>query len=510
MRNIFCKIFLPSLSIALGAASCTDDDSFTQSSAYSLSMSTDTLLLDTTFSTVPTPTKTFWVYNRSGKGLRLSNVRLQRGNQSGFRVNVDGTYLGQQSGFQTSDIEVRNKDSIRVFVELTSPKNGQSTPQLVEDNLLFTLESGLQQKVCLRSWSWDAILLRNLRISSDTTLAQAKPVVVYGGIVVDSLATLTLAEGLKLYFHGDAGITVYGTLKSLGSQSNPVVLRGDRLDHMFDYLPYDRVSGQWQGIKFTASSFDNILQHTDIHSTYNAIALDSSDISRQKLFLSNSMVHNCQGFGISNSYSNLKIENSVVSNTLGNCLEIMGGKTIVNSSTFAQFYPFDANRGSALYFSAGTGMDTLDCRNSLFTGYATDVVMRTAPDSAVALPFGFRHCVMRTEKETTADSLRFISVVYEDAEDTTKYGKKHFAVIDEDNLYYDFSLDSTSAAISAADAATATSVDIRGNKRDDAPDCGAYEYQAPTADWPDKQNSKRHILKSNIKYYTDERNRSTH
>ena len=102
MRNIFCKIFLPTLAVALGATSCMDDDSFTQSSAYSLSMSTDTLLLDTTFSTVPTPTKTFWVYNRSGKGLRLSNVRLQRGNQSGFRVNVDGTYLGQQSGFQTS------------------------------------------------------------------------------------------------------------------------------------------------------------------------------------------------------------------------------------------------------------------------------------------------------------------------------------------------------------------------------------------------------------------------
>ena len=30
MRNIFCKIFLPTLALALGAASCTDDDSFTQ------------------------------------------------------------------------------------------------------------------------------------------------------------------------------------------------------------------------------------------------------------------------------------------------------------------------------------------------------------------------------------------------------------------------------------------------------------------------------------------------
>lgn len=510
MRNILIKIILPMLALAFSTASCMDDDSFSQSSAHSLSISTDTLSLDTTFSAVPTPVKSFWVYNRSGKGLRISNVRLQRGNQTGFRVNVDGTYLGQQSGWQASDIEVYDKDSIRVFVELTSPINGKDIPQIVEDYLLFTLESGVEQKVCLRAWSWDAEVIRNLRVSKDTTIAAGKPKIVYGGIVVDSLATLTLAEGVNLYFHNDAGIKVYGTLKAQGTVSHPVVLRGDRLDRMFSYLPYDRVSGQWQGLTFASSSYNNVLKHTDLHSSYNGIAIDSSDISIPKLDIVSSSIHNCQGFGISANYANMKIENSVFSNTLGNCLQIVGGKTIINNSTLAQFYPFDANRGQALYFEAGTGMDTLDCKNSILTGYADDVVMRTVPDSTSLFAFGFDHCVMRTEKETTADSLRFTNIIYEATDDTTHFGKKHFAIIDEDNLYYDFSLDSTSAAISAADANTATKTDISEALRDSNPDAGAYEYIASETDKSSSDNNKHNTNNSKHIYYYYERNRTSY
>ena len=125
------------LCLCLLAASCSDDDDFSTSSSLTLTMGSDTISFDTTFSATPTPTKTFWVYNRSGKNLRLSNVRLERGNQTGFRVNVDGTFLGQNAGWQANDIEIRNKDSIRVFVELTSPLNGKTDPQLVQDNLLL-------------------------------------------------------------------------------------------------------------------------------------------------------------------------------------------------------------------------------------------------------------------------------------------------------------------------------------------------------------------------------------
>ena len=89
-----------------------DDEDFSSSRADLLTFSTDTVRLDTTFSNVPTPTRTMWVYNRSGKGIRCRNIRLEGGNQEGFRVNLDGTFLGQAAGFQTSDVEIRKGDSI--------------------------------------------------------------------------------------------------------------------------------------------------------------------------------------------------------------------------------------------------------------------------------------------------------------------------------------------------------------------------------------------------------------
>lgn len=89
---------------------CQDDDSFSTQTSHILSFTTDTLKMDTVFSAVPTTTKTFWVHNESGDGIRCTNVRLERGNQSGFRVNVDGVYLGAESGYQTSDVEIRKGD----------------------------------------------------------------------------------------------------------------------------------------------------------------------------------------------------------------------------------------------------------------------------------------------------------------------------------------------------------------------------------------------------------------
>lgn len=58
-------------------ASCADDESFSTSRGDVLSFSVDTLKMDTTFSNVPTPTRSFWVYNRTGKALRCQSVRLE-------------------------------------------------------------------------------------------------------------------------------------------------------------------------------------------------------------------------------------------------------------------------------------------------------------------------------------------------------------------------------------------------------------------------------------------------
>lgn len=461
----------------LGIASCSDDESFSSSPQYVLSFSADTVSLDTVFSNVPTTTRTFWVYNHSNEGLRCSKVALENGNQTGFRVNVDGTYLGQATGFQTGDVEIRKGDSIRVFVELTSGAQNTEVPNKVEDNLVFSLESGVQQKVNLNACSWDAVMLRNAVIPAgkDSLLAGKKPIVVYGDMVVDSLATLRIGAGTSLYFHENAGLKVYGTLKVEGEMGNEVVLRGDRLDRMFDYLPYDRTPGRWQGIHLMPSSYDNVIQYADIHSAYTGIKVDSSDISREKLLLRNATVHNSQGDGIYFDAAKARLENCQLTNALGHCLYVHGGDVEINQCTIAQFYPFDAMRQSAIGMMAP--MARLDVRNTLVTGYADDEVVWT-PLEGKEMNFLFDHCVLRTEKMQTEDSLKFMNIVYEDMEDTLRFGKKHFLSIDEENLSYDFRLSVKSAAIGVADPSTALPLDRNGIKRkEDAPDAGCYQHE---------------------------------
>lgn len=472
---------LMALMVQMLMTACNDDESFTTSPSNLLTFETDTLRLDTTFSKVPTATKTFWVYNYSGSGIRCADIRLESGNQTGFRVNVDGVYLGPSVGYQLHDVEIRKNDSIRVFVEMTSVMQQADEPQKIEDNLVFTLESGVQQKVNLNAFSWDAEFLQDVVIHGDSTIHTTKPIVIYGNLTVDSMATLTIGAGTTLYFHNNAGLNVYGRLLCKGTAENNVVLRGDRIDRMFNYLPYDRVSGQWRGIHIYESSYDNVIEYTDIHSPYDGIECDSADVTKMKLRLVNSTIHNCQGFGFEGRNCKLEILNCQISNTLANCATFVGGDIFINNSTFAQFYPFEGERGPALSFDNYYPLKNLTCLNSLITGYADDVLMgnkRKVKEGETEKEFNylFDHCVIRTPKVETDDSIYFTNVIYEDVKDTTRGSWKHFVKIDTKNLIYDFRLDSISTAIGVADPKTALPTDRNALPRDEEPDAGAYEY----------------------------------
>ena len=457
---------------------CVDDETFSSSRSDLLSFSMDTVSLDTTFSNVPTPTRSFWVYNRSGKSIRCASVRLQNGNQTGYRVNVDGSFLGSSVGYQAQDVEVRKGDSVRVFVELTSNQQNSDRPQLVKDKLLFQLESGVQQEVCLKAYSWDALLLKDLHIQRDSTIQGSKPIVIYQGITVDSLATLTIGAGTRLYFHEDAGLKVYGSLHIAGEVGNEVVMRGDRIDNMFDYLPYDRTSGQWQGVRLMPSSFDNVMANTDLHSAYHGIIVQSKDISRQKLLLQNVTVHNCQGNGVAIDSAKVQLYNCQITNALGHPLYVHGGDVEVNGCTIAQFYPFDGRRATAVGIEPP--VENLRVVNSLVTGYHDDEVVWSSPEEGEKLDFSFDHCVLRTEKMSTDDSLKFTNIIYEDVKDTVRFGEKHFRLFDTDNLKYDFRLRKESAAVGVADADTSLLTDRLGLRRDEKPDAGCYEYEEQT------------------------------
>lgn len=433
--------------IFLALVACEDDDSFSTSTALRLEFSVDTLQMDTVFSRTPSSTYAFWVHNRNSEGIRLSTVKLKRGNQSGYRVNVDGVYLDNSNGSQTSNLDIRKNDSILVFVELTATENHQTGPQMVEDDLLFFLESGVEQKVLLRAWSWDAQKLYDPQISCDSVIESDIPLVIYGTMQVDKGVTLTI-RNTTLYFHDSSGMEINGTLKT-----ENCVMRGDRLDYMFDYLPYDRVSGQWGGVTFLESSVDNQLIDTEIRNASHAVVCDSAalDSLRPRLTMERCIVHNANGDGVRAVNTYLILKECQLTNTLGNCLAVSGGIAEIYKCTLGQFFPFSAYRGEALYFAnhwSGNAVPLLrlTCEDTIVTGYNEDVVMgHPDDDTTIAFNYRFAHSLLRTPKVETEDSVRFSDIIWETPNDSIQ-GTKHFVKIDEENFDYDFHLDSLSTA----------------------------------------------------------------
>lgn len=407
-------------------ASCSDNDSFSADASRRLTFTCDTVRMDTLFAQVPSSTYSFWVHNQSGDGLRLRTVRLERAGQSGFRANVDGTFLNPV----VNDLEIRKGDSLRVFVEVTAAENTSPDPQLLEDNLLFTLESGVMQKVNLRTYSWNAEQWHDVDITADRTIESSTPIVVYGGVNVAEGATLTI-KNTTLYFHDGAGITVGGTLIA-----ENVTFRGDRLDHMFDYLPYDRISGQWKGITVKAKAGGCEFTDCVIRNAMDALHCDSTTV-----VLTNTIVHNSKGFGLWAHDSEVAISNCVLSNALNDCVALLGCQATIDHTTLPQFYPLSANRGAALRFApSDKNPIELLCTNTLATGYADDVVMGEVDDDS---DYYFENCLLRTLEVEDAELVK--DIIWEKKDDEIQ-GTKHFLLVDGDKLIYDFRLKEESPA----------------------------------------------------------------
>mgnify|MGYP002525388318 FL=1 len=434
------------LSILMTIVACQDDDNFSTSTGLRLTFPQDTLKMDTVFSRTPSSTYTFWVYNNNDAGIKMQSVRLRRGNQTGFRVNVDGIYLDNSNGSQTSDVEIRRNDSILVFVELTPGEMGQLEPTLLEDDLLFQMESGVEQKVCLQAWVWDAMKLYSPVITQDSLIESSVPIVVFGDMRVEEGATLTI-RNTTLYFHDESGLDVHGTL-----YMEDCVLRGDRLDDMFSYLPYDRVSGQWNGVMINETSKGNRFVRTEIRNGCYGVICDSAalDLDQYRLEMENCIVHNCSGAGVAAINAYVRLDHCQLTNMGHECFSIFGGVAEISHCTFAQFYPFSADRGPALRFTNFyNGLIAMPvyvtCHNSIITGYADDVLLGDMlGEDPATFDYEFERCLMRTP-EVTDEPERFVDIIWETPEDSIQ-GKKHFVQIDEDNLIYDFHLDSLSTA----------------------------------------------------------------
>lgn len=466
-----------------------NDEDYSLSTSDLLTFSTDTVAFDTIISGTPTNTYTFTVYNKAKKALRIPQVRLESGESSPFKVNVDGTAL---SGGSANDFEIAAEDSMIVYLMANVPEQDSDEPIPVSDNLVFVTEAGVEQKVVLTASGQAVETLTGMRVTSDTTLNITRPFRVMDSLVVEAGATLTLAAGTRMYFHPKASLIVHGTLYINGTLENPVVLRGDRMGNMFAGQPYDRIPGQWGGIELCGESYGNWFTYADIHSGTYGIKADSSDVSQTKLVLENSIVHNTTNRALDIRMANVYVGNSQITNAGGDCVRVRGGSATFVHCTIARFFVFTGGDGVALDFANYDGQVRLPLTkmlvaNSVITGYQSDEIMgNNNPDHENdAYEYYFSNCLINTTKDEK-ENQRLVNCIYDTDDGTTNADgdivvrEKNFTPdFDTHSLTFSFELSPFSKAIGTGDAEV-TSItyptDRLGRTRGDKPDMGCLQH----------------------------------
>lgn len=479
LRTAF-RLWLCTLLLTL-TAGCWQDEEFSTAPTDLLRFSTDSVNFDTVISGQPTNTRTFMVYNPNARSLRISRAFLGRGTESVFRVNIDGTFL--ENG-EASNFELYAEDSLRVFLEMTAPVSDSDEPVAVEDELTFVLESGQTQSVTLTAYGQDVVVLKGWTVTADTTLTARRPYQVYDSLVVAPDVTLSLPAGARLYFHPDARLIVHGTLRAEGALGNEVMMRGDRMGNMFSNQPYDLIPGQWGGIVLTSGSYGNIFNYCDIHSGSFGLRCDSADVSREKVRIENSVLHNVSGDVLTARACSLFVGNSQLTNAGGNCVTLYGGSSRFVHCTIANFYAFTGGRGVALSYTNADGsipypLHQAEFLNCLITGYGEDEIMGAQSADHVDLPFNylFRNCLLDTPEFVDEQ----VQNCLWDNDEAAVWREGNFSpAFDLDRLLFRFSLDSLSSAVGNADPTVTQTYypyDRLGRSRldDGRSDIGCYE-----------------------------------
>lgn len=465
--------------LLLSLVSCSDSDQFTTSKDAFLTLPADTLTLDTAISGIPTGTYSLVIRNHGSKGIRITKARLLNGEE--FQANVDGTNINAAYDYP---IEVRKKDSITVFIKMKSKVTSSDTARKVEDILRLELESGKTQDITLIGYSQDVYTLSSYTISKDTVFTSNRPVHITGSLTVDAGSILTITPGATLLFSPGSSLIVKGTVNASGKADSVITFRCDRLDHMFKDQPYDRIPGMWGEIELKATSFDNYFNFAEIHGGNYGILADSSDVSKTKVRMENSRITNTKGDCIKSVNSKVFLGNTELSNALGNCVSLYGGNGNFIHCTIANFYPFEGNRGNALWlYNSYNGrkmpLEAASFSNCIITGWSTDEIFASFLDDNTAKSYLFRSCLLTTPKPD--DTSEYPGCIFENTNDSV-WGEKNFRKFDYDKLIFDFRLKKNSPAIGNADFSISSEYypydrNTVSRLSDNKADMGCYEYQ---------------------------------
>lgn len=305
---LFCTFWI-GLIISTGCR----QEVFTTNPDHSIELSTDTLWFDTVFTKVNSRTpksvnKQVLIYNPYDESIKTS-IRLEGGEQSHFRLNVDG-----EPGYVFNDIEIFPNDSIFMFVEVHPDPNNNSpdfNPLIIRDSILFNT-NGNERKLNLIGWGQDAHYIFRDSIETDTTWADPNlPIVVYGYFYVKPGAKLTIEKDMQIHFAPYSWLFVEGELEIRGTAEEPVIMQGDRLQPS-----WEETAGQWGGIWFNWPTHSNFIEHALIKNGTVGIYCDtlSGDPNQPNVRISKTHIRNMSFDGVAGRYSTIEMTNSISAN----------------------------------------------------------------------------------------------------------------------------------------------------------------------------------------------------
>lgn len=256
--------------------------------------SEDSVKFDTLFTTVQSPTERLYIFNNSGAHLRVKSIRVAGGADSDFRLTLEGIVAQEHR-----DVEMARDDSVYAFFDFRSDARDEN----VVDHLIVETENEIFE-VVLFARVLDAHLLRDttdneFELPCDTILDDTeKPYVIDGALYVPENCKLTIGPGVEMYFTArrDANynffsrIFVDGTLEINPQGGDTTLLTNFRLTERYQDTP-----GQWDGIRISRKSRDNIIRNTEIRNGTFGVLMDSLPVAgaaAPKLLIENAKIRN--------------------------------------------------------------------------------------------------------------------------------------------------------------------------------------------------------------------------
>ncbi len=504
MRSSFLLIIL--FLIGILWSSCRKDLEYA-ASAGNLEFSKDTVFLDTVFTGISSSTRTLKVYNRTRDDIEIPSIRLAQGQNSSYRLNVDG-----EAGKEFDNIPLLARDSLFIFIESTF-ELGETAPSEFLNTEAIQFDTGANlQEVQLVTLVKDAVFLFPRTTANGTKetvdlgldpdgnqitiegfylddeqlmFTNEKPYVIYGYAAVPEERQLRMEAGTRVFFHKDSGILVGSgaTIQINGELSdnqelmeNEVIFEGDRLESALAEVP-----GQWGAVWIASGSVNNTIDHLTIRNATTGILVEGDGLlETPTLQLRNTQILNSASNNLWARSAYIQAENVVLGGAGNSALYCnLGGTYSFTHCTIANFWQNGFRAGAALEIDNFNASESADLRTADFTNCIIDgntfLELSLRTNGTNDFNYSFTNCMIKFRDSGN----QFENDPLYDFDNTALYSE---ILLNEVPNFFDasgadFRIADPSPARDRADFEGAAQVplDLSGNDRTGSPDIGAYE-----------------------------------